>query len=101
MRPIRANAMGRITALDLQRRGVGEIRTVALTRMDHQHVGFASCGEQRAAGSNRALQPRDVVTQSGTEPPRLEKVPLHVDDDDRGTVEIDRNGARLCVNRCH
>ena len=41
------------------------------------------------SGGDRGLQPRHVVAERLAEAARLEKIPLHVDDDEGGAIELD------------
>ena len=68
---------------------VGEIGTMALACVNDQHLGAAGGLENRAARRDRRREKRDVVPEGLAKASRLEKVPLHVDDDERRLVEID------------
>ena len=46
-------------------------------------------------------QQRDVVAERGAEAARLEKVALHVDDDQRGGGRVEFEGIRLSVDLRH
>ena len=52
----------------------------------------------RPARLHRGREARHVVAERLAEAAGLEEVPLHVDDDERGTVEIDRDRVRLGVD---
>ena len=101
MRPIGPGAPMRmlgVAALDLGARRVAEIGAVALARVDDQHAAPARRRQQRAAGPDGGAQQRDVVAQRLAEAARLEEVALHVDDDDRGAIRLDRDRLRLGVD---
>ena len=83
------DAQRRIAALDLVRRSVGEIGAVAFAGVDNEHTSFSRGSQNLAARLNRHLQPGDIVAESGPKPTRLQKVALHVDDDQRRPPEID------------
>ena len=98
-RPRRADAQRGLAALELGARGVGEIGTMPLAGVDHQEVGRARRIEHPAAGDDRPAEQRYVVAQRLPEAARLEEIALHVDDDEGGPVEIDRNGLGLGLGR--
>jgi hypothetical protein len=62
--------------------------------VDDEHPGCPRRIEQRRKGFDDALQLRDVVAECFTETARQQEVPLHVDDDQCGVVQIefDRTG---------
>ena len=62
---------------------------MAFAGVDDEHTGISGGRQHLAARLNRRLQPGDVVAESGAEPARLQKVALHVDDDQRRSPEID------------
>ena len=94
-RPGVADAHRGRAALDLGRRRIGEIRAVAFARVDDQQACGARRVEHRFAGADRGLQQRHVVAERFAEAARLEKVALHVDDDERGPFELDGERLRL------
>ncbi len=91
----RADAGRRIAALDFQRRRVGQIGAMALAGMDHQHAVLARGLQHGADRLDRSRQQRHVVAERGAEAARLQKVALHVDDDERGSRHVDLNGIWL------
>jgi hypothetical protein len=50
------------------------------------------------AGPDRCREAVDVVAQRLANPPALEEVALHVDDDQRRAVEIDADRIGFCGN---
>ena len=96
-RPGRADAHRGMPAFDLGFRGVGKIGAMSLAGVDDQHVGCSRSVEHGLAGRDRAAKQRDVVAERLPEAARLEEVALHVDDDQRGArqIERDRLGLRL------
>ena len=96
-RPGIADPLRRHAAGDLGRRRVGEVRPVPLAGVDHQHAGRPRRRQRGGAGHDRGLQQRDVVAERLAEAARLEEVPLHVDDDERGAADLERDRTRLGV----
>ena len=89
----RADAHRGIAALDLDRRGVGQIGPVAFAGVDDENAG-----RRAAASTTRTvpprLQPRDVVAERRAEAAGLQKIPLHIDNDQRHPADIDGERAR-------
>ena len=63
---------------------------MALAGVDDQHAGLARGVEHLAQRRDRRLQQRHVVAERLAEAAGLEKIPLHVDDDEGGVIELDR-----------
>ena len=80
---------------ELRRRCVREVGAVALAGVDDEHPGGAGGGDGGGAGRDGALQQRDVVAERLAEAAGLEKVALHVDDDERGRGRVKADGGRL------
>jgi hypothetical protein len=97
MRPIgpRTDAGCRIAALDFQRRRIGKIRAMALAGMNHQHAVLARRLQHRADRLDRGGQQRHVVAKGCAEATRLQKVALHIDDDEHGARHVDLDGIWL------
>ena len=73
----------RRAALDLGRRRIGQIGPMAFAGVDDQHAVVARRRRARLAiGSTARAQLRDVVAERLAEAAGLEKVALHVDDDE-------------------
>src|ERR1051326_450024 len=87
-----------MSALDLGGRRVREIRQVPLARVDDEQPAPARRREHLAARFDRSGEARHVVAERLAEPARLEEIALHVDDDQRGAVEVDRDRLRLGVD---
>jgi hypothetical protein len=68
---------------------------VAFARVDDEQPGLARGGEHLATGRHRRAQARHVVAERGAEATGLQEVALHIDDDDSGRLEIDRQRRRL------
>ena len=81
-------------ALDLCRRRIGQIGQVAFAGVDDQQAVAARRIEHARHGATGALEQRHVVAERLAEPAGLEKVALHVDDEERGLrpVEVNRRG---------
>ena len=67
---------------------------MALARVHHHQAGAAPRRQQQAVGFDRAPQLRDVVAQHFAEAAGLEKVALHVDDEQAavGGLQFERIG---------
>jgi hypothetical protein len=63
--------------------------------MDHQQAVLARGLQYGADRLDGGSEQRDVVAERGAEAARLEKIALHVDDDERGSPDIDLNGIWL------
>ena len=82
----------------LARRHVGQIGTVALARVhDSMPEPRAAPSSSARHGLDRRGELRDVVAEHFAEAARLQEVALHVDDHERGRVEIDFDRFRLRV----
>jgi hypothetical protein len=66
--------------------------------VNNDHTEAARCGEYRPAWRNRGLQARYIIAESGAEAARFEKIPLHIDDGQRGGVEIDGKRRRFSLD---
>src|SRR5712675_705385 len=86
-----------IATLDLQARRVGQIRAMALARMDNRDPGLPCCRQYCPAGLPRRAQQRNVIAKGGTKPSRLKKIALHIDDEECSMVEFNRHRRRLRV----
>lgn len=93
----RADAHGRIASLDLDRRGVGQIGSVAFAGMDDENAGAPRGGQDVSARSHSALEARNIVAEGSAEASRLQEIPLHIDNDQRHPADID--GERLRLRR--
>ena len=89
----RADARGRRAALDLGGRRIRHIRAVAFAGVDDQNAGRARGRQHRLQRRDRGLEQAHVVAERFAEAARLQEVALHVDDDERRTLE--RDGERL------
>ena len=94
-RPGRADAHSGVAALDLERRGVGQVGAVAFAGVDHQQARGAGGIEHRTDRRDRGAEPRHVIAERLAEAARLQEIALHVDDDERGAAEIDHDRLRL------
>jgi len=84
--PVRALGADRrveAAARELRRRAVGEVRAVALARVDDRHAAGAREGEDGLQRLDDLQQHRDVVAQQRAEAAGVEEVALHVDDHER------------------
>ena len=63
--------------------------------MNHEHIGSARGREDIRARSDGGRETRNVVAERGTEAARFQKVPLHINDDERRSTGIDGNRRRL------
>ena len=80
------------------RREVGKIGSMPLAGMDDEEAGIAPRLEQSAVRFDRAPKLRDVVAKHFAEAARLEKIPLHVDDDEARTRWIEFKLIGFCPN---
>src|SRR5207253_8391980 len=83
-RPGIADTLLAAAAHDLARRAIGEVRTVAFACVNHHHAAPARGLEHTLAGCDDRLQRCDVVAERLAEATRLDEIPLHVYDDERG-----------------
>jgi hypothetical protein len=70
-----------------------------LARVNDGQSRGARRAEQAAAGFDNGAQHRDIVAKGGTEATGLEKIPLHVDEQEGRRLRIDGNRSGLCVYR--
>ena len=98
-RTVGADALFWIAAKDLKRRRIGQIGFVTFAGVDDQKAEAARRGEHRRAWPDRRPQPAHVIAERFAEAARLEKIALHVDDDQRGSFEIDRKRRRFGFDR--
>src|ERR1043166_3111603 len=84
-----ADALVAAAADDLRRRTIGQIRAVALARVDHHHAALARCLEHAPAWRDHALQWGDIVAECFAEAAPLDEVALHIDDDQRRRLRIE------------
>ena len=94
-RPRIADALARRAAHDLGRRRVGQIGAMALAGVDDQHAGLARRRQHLRRRLDRGLEQADIVAEGFAESARLEKIALHVDDDQRGTVDVQSDRLRF------
>ena len=85
----RADPRRRIATFDFVRGCVGKIGPVPFSRMNNEHVMFAGGSENLAQRRNCRLQARNIVAERLAEAAGFEKIPLHVDDHERGAIKID------------
>src|SRR6202035_4903207 len=83
------------TALDLVRWRIGQIRPMPFAGMDDQKAKLPRGRQYVAARCDGGLQPRHIISKGGAEPTGLEKIALHVDDDERRAVKFDGQRCRL------
>ena len=93
-----ADAHRRLAALELRLRRVGEIGAVPFAGVDHQQAGGARGLEHGAARRDRAAEQRHVVAERFPEAARLEEIALHVDDDERGAGQVERDRFRFSLD---
>jgi len=63
--------------------------------MNDENASTPRGGQDIRAGPDRRLQTRDIVAKRRTEPARLQKIPLHIDDDECHPAGIDGEWLRL------
>jgi hypothetical protein len=79
-----ANDTARQPSAGLLGRGqVAQIRPVPLTGVDDHHASLAHGVQHPARGRDGPPQRRDVVAQHFAEPPGLDEIALHVNDQQR------------------
>ena len=96
----RSNAHGGMATLDFRLRRIGEIGAMPLAGVDDKQPRLACHLKHRLAGRNRAGQQRDIVAERFPEAAGLQKIALHVDDNQRSTREVERDRLRLGPDRC-
>ena len=74
---------------------------MALAGVDDGQPGGARLLEQRRVGAIVRAQQRDVVAERRAKPAGLEKIPLHVDDDEARPCLIEIERVRLCLDDRH
>jgi len=95
MRPIdrRHRCLRRRAAASTLARGASAISgRCPLARVDHQGKTRACGAGSTPCTGDAARELREVVAERGAETAGLEKVALHVDDDERSAIRIDRHG---------
>jgi hypothetical protein len=68
---------------------------VPFSGMDDEDTGSTRGREDICAWSDSGLETRDVVAERGAKPAGLQKIPLHIDNDERGPASVDGNCRRL------
>ncbi len=81
------------------RGAIGQVGPMSFARVDHEQPLVAGPVEQRTARADGALQQRYVVAERLTEAARFEEVALHVDDDQRGAIEVELDGLGFGFDR--
>src|SRR5262245_2977446 len=76
---------------------------MTFTRMNDQELGGARGGEYFATGADCRLQPAYVVAQRFAKAAWLKEIALHVNDHERGSIDVDpeRGWLRLDVHSTH
>ncbi len=74
---------------------------MALARMDDHQPSGARGGEHRRGRADRAAQQAHIVAERLAEPARLEKVALHVDDQQCAFGRLEREFVRLGIDQDH
>ena len=92
-----ADVRGELTSGFLRRRQIGKVGAMTLAGVDDGQPRGARLFEQGSSWSDCLPQQRNVVAECLAKPPGLEKVALHVDDDEArpSRIEIERVGFRL------
>ena len=85
----------------LRVREVGEIGTVAFTRMNDEESVPARGGEQGLDRRDRPPEEGYVVAERLAEAARIDEVALHVDDHQRAGARVELERIRLCLDRRH
>ena len=67
---------------------------------DH-HSGATACVQDAAGGGDGGAQQGHIVAEGGAEAARLEKIALHVDNDERGGSGIEGEGIWFGVDLRH
>jgi hypothetical protein len=88
-------------ALPLRRGQIGQIRAMAFTRMDDEHVGGARRRQHAPGRLDRPAQHPDIVAERRAEAAGLEKVALHIDDPQRAAPGPQLEGIRFGRNARH
>jgi len=65
---------------------------MAFARVDDGQARLAKAFDQPARRRHYGGEAGDVVAEAGAEAARLDEVPLHVDDDERGARRVEREG---------
>jgi hypothetical protein len=82
-------------------RQVGQVGTVRFPRVDDGHAGGATGVEQAADHRHDRGNPAHVVAERLAEPPGLDEIALHVDDDQRSVLERQVEIARIRIDDRH
>jgi hypothetical protein len=96
----RTNPQLGFAALQLGRRRVGQVGTVTFACVDHQKPASPSGIEHNPARFDRNSKTGYIIAERFAEATRLEEIALHVDDDKRGSVEVEPQGARFGLDGC-
>src|SRR5262245_22481809 len=95
------DAQCRISPFDFNLRRIREVGPVAFAGVDDENTGAPRGREHIRAWRDSGHETRNVVAKRGTEPARLQKIPLHVNDDEGGSAGVDGNRFRLCFYGPH
>ena len=71
------------------------VGTVAFAGMDDEHAGLRAAASTSPARRDRRPEQADIVAERFAKTARLEKITLHIDDDQRGACQIDFDRDRL------
>jgi hypothetical protein len=80
---------------DVDLRRIREVGPVAFPGVDDEDTGAPRRREHIRARPDSGLETRNVVAERGAEAARLQKIPLHVNDDEGGSAGVDGNRFRL------
>ena len=68
---------------------------MTLPRVHDEHACLASGCKHLPARPHRCIQARHIIAECRAEPARQQKIPLHVDDDEGGPLDIHGERRRL------
>ena len=90
-----ADGRGAAAANFLGRRQIGEVGSMTLARMENRKAGGAPRREKLLVWFDGAPQLRNVIAEHFAEAARLEKIALHVDDQERAMLWRERELVRF------
>ena len=90
-----ADGRGAAAANFFDRRQIGEVRPMAFPRMEHRESGGAPRRQELLVRLDGAAQLRNVVAEHLAKAAGLEKIALHVDDQERAMLRRERKLVRF------
>jgi hypothetical protein len=84
-----------MTTFELAERRITQIRAMTFARMQNAHALLTGGCEQVLTGLDGGTQMADIIAEHLAKSPRLQKITLHVDQQQGGSGHFKRNGIGL------